>query len=81
MIELKRCPFCGDIAVIQEDISEDRTATIYRVECTECFASTDDYIYVDRAIEMWNTRISERDAALNYHREQQAKSRSEHRKK
>ena len=61
--ELKPCPFCGSKAELYE---ENIFSTKYsRVRCKKCYAETEkvcislDYAANNRAVELWNRRVTD----------------------
>ena len=55
---IKRCPFCGGQAVgkYDEDIPADEPDAIFIV-CTDCGASTRNYLTGKEALNKWNARV------------------------
>jgi len=51
---LKRCPFCGQEAMIMEEI--DGEQTLYQVVCVGCLSGTCYCSTKDEAIKRWNWR-------------------------
>ena len=57
-MELKPCPFCGDIDPDIEELSINGLFIgSYCVECFNCHAKTDYFDTEEEAIEAWNRRI------------------------
>lgn len=62
MIELERCPCCGQIAqVISGTVcGDDRCEIRYRVECIGCMLQTHNgYVTPVEAANAWNMRVKE----------------------
>ena len=53
---LKRCPFCGDNALIYEKYDYGSHVWYY-VECLNCYCRTDTFSKRIEAIEAWNKRV------------------------
>lgn len=54
MSEIKECPFCGGEAYVVKD--ETQQLYKWRVECSCCFANTDNFFEMKKAVEAWNRR-------------------------
>ena len=60
MIELKKCPFCGGKARMEEHIFYGLPNS-YGVKCCACFAKTNQFYDTPKeAVEAWNKREEER---------------------
>lgn len=58
--ELKKCPFCGGDALIQEQrVNGDDRFRQFWIICSDCFSQTRSYLCSKMAIEAWNRRVSE----------------------
>ncbi|MCK9597663.1 MAG: Lar family restriction alleviation protein [Sphaerochaeta sp.] len=58
MDELKRCPFCGNVAVLQpEQIGDSIRGLFFRVACTICGGMVELYETPSEAIDTWNARV------------------------
>ena len=57
MSEIKECPFCGGEAYVVKD--ETQQLYKWRVECSCCFANTDNFFEMKKAVEAWNRRADE----------------------
>ncbi|HHR6217449.1 TPA: Lar family restriction alleviation protein [Providencia alcalifaciens] len=56
MNELKKCPFCGGEAYIQDWSMMERSR--YKVACNQCDVETPIYETEHEAIEAWNRRAN-----------------------
>lgn len=55
--ELKKCPFCGNVAIGWCDGKEDETCQyLYTVECTNCGANIGWHSTAIKAGKSWNMR-------------------------
>ena len=60
MIELKPCPFCGNIAFLTEydyELDHGHIAVTHVVECNGCHATTFEYSAEEEAADAWNRRV------------------------
>lgn len=56
--KLKYCPFCGNIAELEQESQEYPTGEEwYRVVCSDCGSNSGWYMSTEAAIQAWNSRV------------------------
>lgn len=63
-LELKSCPFCGGMPLIEKDVHHHSKFGIFnvsRVACQECGIKTEWYDFHPYAMKHWNKRLSGND--------------------
>lgn len=58
--EIKKCPFCGDVAVAFKKFDEVMQINTYSVVCDGCGIGTGEYDIKAEAIALWNKRAENR---------------------
>lgn len=63
--KLKKCPFCGKIAIIKKT-SDHFTRKKYFIYCSKCKGRTKYYNTENEAIKAWNHRISPKSEVIEH---------------
>lgn len=61
MVELKACPFCGDIPKLNKctAVSCGKQKRAYQVYCGGCLIGTEKYFKEEIATDRWNRRVND----------------------